>query len=590
MSEFTFVPFAPHATDVYKVGHAPLYPDGTEFAYSNFTPRSVRHFVHSHSASKLFDDKVVVFGTTSSMKEVHAMWQTTFFDVPKDVAVARYKRRMDKTLGKDVVDVNYIASLHDLGFLPVAVLSINEGERVGVKIPVYVIYSTIPGFYWVVNYLETVLSSFLWKRICNATIAYEYRRVFEHFAALTGAPKSFILYQGHDFSYRGMDGTEAAARASSGHLMMFRGTDTIPAIDYVEQFYPDPNSDDPIGESVVATEHAVATSNILSLLKARLDAIHATPEDVPPEVLESIRLSCEMQYIIDTIVRKVPRGIVSLVCDSFDFWGVIRNLPMLKEHVLSRGPNENGLSKVVIRPDSGDPVNIITGYKLAPQKYADAGDMATSIADPYEFEEQYEVCQVGDKYYKIELQYVDSGNDYEQIPEICITDEVSIEEVKGAIECMWEVFGGTTNEKGFKVLSDRIGLIYGDSISVARQWEILERLMNKGFASNNVVLGIGSYSYQYNTRDTFGMAIKATAISLKDRLIELYKDPATADSEKKSACGLLKVIKDERGEYKLLDRQKALDGGELTLMYRNGTFFKNPAFTEIRGKIDATFA
>jgi len=66
------------------------------------------------------------------------------------------------------------------------------------------------------------------------------------------------------------------------------------------------------------------------------------------------------------------------------------------------------------------------------------------------------------------------------------------------------------SNEGFKQLDSHIGLIYGDAITLARAKEILQRLEQNGFASTNVVFGIGSYTYQYNTRDTFGFALKST--------------------------------------------------------------------------------
>ena len=69
--------------------------------------------------------------------------------------------------------------------------------------------------------------------------------------------------------------------------------------------------------------------------------------------------------------------------------------------------------------------------------------------------------------------------------------EPSDPSIKGAIEILWDIFGGTINNKGYKVLDPHIGLIYGDSITIDRANEICKRLEAKGFASSNVVFGIG---------------------------------------------------------------------------------------------------
>jgi nicotinamide phosphoribosyltransferase len=157
-------------------------------------------------------------------------------------------------------------------------------------------------------------------------------------------------------------------------------------------------------------------------------------------------------------------------------------------------------------------------------------------------------------------------------------------ERKGTIEHLWDVFDGTVNEKGYKVLDSRIGMIYGDGITVQRSQEILSKLKAKGFASTNIVFGVGSYSLNMVSRDHLGMAIKATnavvEIGGKDVDKPIYKDPKT-DSTKKSARGLLSVHKDyETGEYRLLDvcSRKAETVGELNVVYMNGQFHK---FTDV---------
>ena len=107
------------------------------------------------------------------------------------------------------------------------------------RVPLLTIVNTHPDFYWVTNYIETQLSAELWKPITSATIAYEYRRLFARYAAQTGADPAMLPWMGHDFSARGMSGIADGATTGAGHLLSFYGTDTIAAIDYLEDFYPD---------------------------------------------------------------------------------------------------------------------------------------------------------------------------------------------------------------------------------------------------------------------------------------------------------------------------------------------------------------
>ena len=220
-------------TDFYKTGHNFQYPDGTEEVYSNFTPRSDRlaPVLREH-----FDGKIVWFGLQGFIKTfLIDLWKRNFFDLPKEEVVARYKRRLDTSLGPDAVSMQHIEDLHDLGYLPIRIKALPEGSRVNMRVPTMTIRNSGgKRFRWVTNYLETVISNELWKSATVATIAYEYRRMFERYAERTGAPKEFIAWQGHDFSARGMSGYMDAMSSGAGHLLSFCGTDTIYAIDYVE--------------------------------------------------------------------------------------------------------------------------------------------------------------------------------------------------------------------------------------------------------------------------------------------------------------------------------------------------------------------
>jgi nicotinamide phosphoribosyltransferase len=152
---------------------------------------------------------------------------------------------------------------------------------------------------------------------------------------------------------------------------------------------------------------------------------------------------------------------------------------------------------------------------------------------------------------------------------------------------LWETFGGTINTKGYKELDPHIGAIYGDSITITRASQICTRLKEKGFASTNLVLGIGSFTYQYNTRDTFGFAMKATYGEVNGMGREIFKDPITDDGTKKSAKGLIK-IELEKGSYKLYDQVtwEQEQTGELKEIFRDGKLIVNQTLSEIRNRLN----
>jgi nicotinamide phosphoribosyltransferase len=155
-------------------------------------------------------------------------------------------------------------------------------------------------------------------------------------------------------------------------------------------------------------------------------------------------------------------------------------------------------------------------------------------------------------------------------------------ERKGVVELLWDVFGGTVTEKGFKLLDAHIGAIYGDSINIDRATRICEGLKAKGFATQ-VVFGIGSYTYQYNTRDTFGTAMKATYVVIDGEGQEIYKDPVTDDGTKRSATGLLNVKK-ENGRFVLYDKVtwEQERESELKTVFKDGKLMKEFSLKEIR--------
>lgn len=584
-------PFAPHMVDVYKLGHASMYTEGTDFLYSNLTPRSNKYF--KAQAATGYDGKMVVFGTQGSIMELVEDWNDSFFSQPKEKVIRRYRRRINGVLGEGVVSTARMEALHDLGYLPLEIKTIDEGARIGMKIPMLTIKNTIPEFFWLVNYLETALSSQIWQMATNATIAYEYKRILVAAALRTGAAVEAVAFQGHDFSMRGMPGYVTASRSGAGHTASFTGTDTLGAIDYIEDYYGFGLDLDAyfIAGSIPATEHAVSSSNILTRA-AQLEKMGATGD---------VRLMAEADFLLHYITKLNPNGFCSYVADTYDYWGLLTNV-LTREDVKAAIMARDG--RLVIRPDSGDPVDIICGtieghYDTLQNAEWEIEDMHRSEAseacegshcmgnDTYE---AIVYITSESKYYKIttEFEYNRHDKQYYYVDGSDTTSE-EVEptpEMKGSIQVLWEIFGGTVNEKGFKELDSHIGLIYGDSITLARAEKITAKLESMGFASTSVVFGIGSYTYQCNTRDTFGTAMKATATGVEGELFEIYKDPATGDKLKQSAKGLLHVALED-GEYVLYDQVNAQgeSEGELKTRFKDGKFYNLTNIQEVRERL-----
>ena len=479
--------------DFYKVSHREQYPEKTQKVYSTWTPR----------ASRMDGvDKVVAFGFQGFIKKyMVSFFNENFFNRSKEDVVSEYSRYISNTLGVENPSTTHIEELHDLGYLPLKVKAIPEGTKVPLRVPMLTIENTDDRFYWLTNYIETLASCEMWLPSTSATIANKYRELLDKFAAETAESDMIVPFQGHDFSMRGMSSLESAAASGAAHLLSFSGTDTIPAIAYAENYYNANIEKELVGTSIPATEHSVQCTykNDLNYFKRMINEVY-------------------------------PKGPVSIVSDGYDLWDVIgRVLPVLKDDILARDGGPDSLDKVVIRPDSGNPVKIVCGDENAPE-----GSLAR----------------------------------------------------KGVVEALYDIFGGTVNSKGYKELDPHIGCIYGDAITLSRCEEICKNLKAKGFASTNMVYGIGSFTYQYNTRDTFGFALKSTLCVIDGDEIQIFKDPVTDDGIKKSQKGAVKLYMED-GVLKFQDNLFLKDTTDCLMetIFENGNLLVDRTFEEVRNRL-----
>lgn len=477
-------------TDFYKVGHFRQYPEGTTLVFSNLTARAPLKGVGGGA---------VFFGLQYYVERyLIEEWNHTFFEVPRDEAVTDYARRL-RLAGLET-DMAHIEALHDLGFLPLAIHALPEGTLVPYGVPMLVLWNTDPRFAWVTNYIETSLSATLWGPITSATTARLLKRTFKNHLCASGGDESFAQWMGHDFSYRGMFGNEAAAMSGAGHLLFFTGTDTIPAIDFLEQYYGANADLELIGASVPATEHSVMSAG-----------------GQAGEVETFARL-----------LDLYPSGIVSIVSDTWDYWRVLTGvLPALKDRIMARD------GKLVVRPDSGDPVKIICGDPDAPAESPEG---------------------------------------------------------LGTFEVLWRLFGGTVNSMGYRTLDSHIGAIYGDGITPERAKLICALLVSQGFVPT-MVFGIGSLTYQYQTRDVHGLAMKATYVEVNGKGREIFKSPKTKGGVvKDSARGLL-AVNEAPGGGLALKQSAAWDDVldcDLKPVFVDGQLVRHERLAEIRARAEAS--
>ena len=468
---------------------------GTQYLYGTWIPRSTKY------APKGIK-KILSAGQQLTWRWLHDEFQENFFNQPKDVATD-FATDMSMYLGLDF-NGKHFEDLHDLGYLPIRVKALPEGIETKPNVPHQTFVNTKAGYAWLTLYLETIVSSLSWKTTTSATLALHYRRQATEWVLKTDPTNAWLIdFLCHDFSARGLDPFSTLA-SGLGHAMSFRGSDSILVIPGARYFYGEPENEVCIN-SVNASEHSVSTTKIFT-------------------VGEKEMLSDWMKVF--------PTGILSVVSDTFDLWKLVAEyLPALKDEIMNRD------GKLVIRPDSGDPVDIICGLNTRPEMFS--------------------------------------------------SEQAKHPSFKGVIELLWDIFGGTVNAEGYKVLDPHIGAIYGDSITTERQVQIYERLAAKGFAATNIVLGVGSFTYQFNTRDTFGFAAKGTWFQTETETYNIYKDPATDDGTKKSLKGLCAVFQDDNGEYFVETECSAAteSAGALQTIYEDGKFYNQTTLTEIRGKI-----
>lgn len=532
-------------TDFYKVSHHAQYNKLIEYITSYYTPRMTRI---------IGQDKVVMALLQSFMEEYFIeAFNEEFFGKDKNEVMEYYKFVLEQTIGIKVAQDAYdrVSELHDLGYLPIKISAIPEGTLVPVKVPMFEITNTHPRFAWLVNALETLMSTSLWHGMISATVGYQYRQIANKWFEKTvdnGNPSTAL----GDFSFRGQESVESGIKSSAGFLLSHMNTATLPTIPYLSHYYDTPFAE--VGKGAISTEHSVMCSN------------YSIDGD-------------ERTFMKKLITEIYPEGYVSIVSDSYDYWGMLNEiLPSLKKEIIERD------GTIGIRGDSGDPIDIVAGYAIIEAEIEDDELIAPHTSNP-----EKSIYKVDDEYFLIP--------DGENAVQMELEDMPS--EAIGTVATLYRHFGGVVNSKGYKVLDSHIKAVYGDGITQQRAEEIYSRLEEKGFSAQNVTLGVGSFSMQAienedrslspYTRDTFGVAIKATHGLMKDGTdIFILKDPITDTGNfKKSLQGLVDVRIDENGEMYPVDKISSTDKRDTVMrtVFEDGKLVNKENLATVRNRL-----
>jgi nicotinamide phosphoribosyltransferase len=475
--------------DGYKHVHAEQFPKGLTKLVSYMTPRMSR---------LKSQDYMILFGLQAFIKTYLVKYfREHFFALDEESVVNEYKRILNTMLGEGNFDTEKVRKLHRLGYLPLEISALPEGTKVNMHVPCISITNTHDDFAWVVQWIESLLSSEIWKPCVHANVGYSYRQIVNKYYNLTVddiIPRSKAI---SDFGFRGMSCLQEAIKASSSWLTSFSGTATIPAIPYLEQNYNCDNAKEHFATNAISTEHAVMASNF------------AVDGD-------------EITMIKRLLTEIYPDASFSMVSDTYDLFNLIDNLlPQCREEIMKH----NG--KILIRPDSGDIVEVAVA----------------------------------------------------------------------TVEHLYALFPGETNSKGYKTLDPHVGVVYGDGVTQNRAEKIYQILMERGFASNCIVFGAGSFSFNCIeedgklmpiTRDTFSVAIKGTYGVVNGREIFIFKDPKTDRSNgkgfKRSQKGLCYVY-EEDGELKYKDEFVAATIPKNNLLqpvFKDGVLVREQSLQDVR--------
>ncbi len=568
--------------DSYKMGMNQLHshnmfedsPTEVLMSYSNFTPRKNAYFTFSEHS----DGKLVNFGQRHTMQYVHDMYET-FFNTSVDVVEERLVVLLEAHYGGSARNehgkfLSDVLKLHVLGYLPIEFRCPDEGLRYPIGLPMFTIKNTVDGFGWLVNNLETLVSTLSWPMINTATGVDQFYQQAKYYGEQS-TPKevldAWLPISNHLFEYRGMFGPEHAARSAACHAIPFIGSDTVPVIPFLQQYYGyNPKEDAPVCVSIRATEHADIT-RLLSEFRHR-----GITQDTECEVIKRL--------------AETTTGMFGYVADSENYYRTISEYALRnKEVILSRKDGENGLpAKWVWRPDSArlSPLEVICGLRVATTEYTTDGstlDETIHLAISDGCWEKPDVYKIDGKFYEVGVVYdsdatVEGHNGYIEIDPL---------EVKGSLQILWDVFGGNvvnTPAGDMKLINSKVGLLYGEAISQSLQKDIYERMIELGFSVSNLVIGKGSYSnLAGNTRDSFYMSFKQTfslakidgeVVNLEQQKIPL------GDASKKSARGLL-MVDNDFNLHQGVDEETEKEG-MLTILYKDGAFHKEQTICDIK--------
>jgi nicotinamide phosphoribosyltransferase len=293
-------------TDSYKASHWLQYPPQTEAT-----------FFYVESRGGVYE-RTVFFGLQAILKE--------YLSKPVTHADVDEARDFFAVHGEPFNDTGWrhIVDAHG-GRLPLRIRAVPEGTVVPTHQALVTIESTDPQCCWLPSYLETLLLR-LWYPVTVATQSWHLKQLIRQYLDLSSDdPAGQIGFKLHDFGARGVSSAESAGLGAAAHLVNFLGTDTVSGVLTARAYYGEAMA----GYSIPAAEHSTITS------WGRAHEVDA----------------------YRNMLRQFgkPGALVAVVSDSYDIYTAIREHwgTTLRDEVIASG------ATVVIRPDSGEPVDVV---------------------------------------------------------------------------------------------------------------------------------------------------------------------------------------------------------------------------------------
>lgn len=295
-------------TDSYKLNHWNQYPEGTEYVYSYFESRNGAKF-----------NKTPFFGLQYILKKYFIGQVVTKEKIEQAAILCKAHFGNDAYFNKKGWE--YILKEHG-GKLPLRIKAVPEGTPVTVSNILMSVENTDPKVPWLTNYVESILTH-VWFPSTVAALSRATKEMFKEFLDRTSDNPGAIAFMLHDFGYRGVSSDESAAIGGAAHILNFMGTDTVTGMELAMDYYNAPI--DGLAYSVAATEHSIMSS----------------------------RGEQGEEEILDDLLLKYKKGILSVVSDTYDIYNFVENLvcKKYKDQILSR----EGV--FVVRPDSITPLH-----------------------------------------------------------------------------------------------------------------------------------------------------------------------------------------------------------------------------------------